>query len=323
MKLSGRLSSPPKKAVITRRLKYPLFYSRRLILNGTGIIEEVPWSYMLKTNDVTRTSKPRRTVGNEVMSATANARCTKIAVGYLAKSTMGKRRSPVWATRPGTECISQEAVPRFSVVDNDEENEARVIQRASDGDPTAFECLYRSHCKRVYAVCLRMVGNTADAEDLTQEAFLLLFRKLHTFRGESAFSTWLHRLVVNTVLMHLRRKSLLAVSTEEGSAREGETAPSSVDIAASDLLLEGSIDRINLGRCIAQLPAGSRAVFVMHDIQGYQHHEIAELLGRSEGVSKSQLHRARKRLRELLHEIQREKYRLKREAAQKMLCLPR
>src|SRR4029077_6812156 len=98
---------------------------------------------------------------------------------------------------------------------------------------------------------------------------------------------------------------------------DGETASSSIDIAAPDLSLEGSIDRINLGRCIAQLPAGSRAVFVMHDIQGYQHHEIAEILGRSEGVSKSQLHRARKRLRELLHEIQREKHRLKREAAQK------
>jgi RNA polymerase sigma-70 factor (ECF subfamily) len=164
-----------------------------------------------------------------------------------------------------------------------------------------------------------MVGNTTDAEDLTQEAFLLLFRKLHTFRGESAFSTWLHRLVVNTVLMHLRRKPLPAVSMEGGLAPDGETAPSSVDVATSDLLLEGSIDRINLGRCIAQLPAGSRAVFVMHDIQGYQHNEIAEMMGRSEGVSKSQLHRARKRLRELLHEIQREKYRDERKAAQKAL----
>jgi len=257
------------------------------------------------------------------MPVTAGARCTKIAGGSLAKPRVGNRRSLTWGARPGTECISKEAVPQFSSLASDKESEAEVLQRAREGDPTAFECLYRSHCKRVYAICLRMVGNTTDAEDLTQEAFLLLFRKLHTFRGESAFSTWLHRLVVNTVLMHLRRKSLPAVSMEEGSARDGETAPSSVDIAASDLLLEGSIDRINLGRCIAQLPAGSRAVFVMHDIQGYQHHEIAEMLGRSEGVSKSQLHRARKRLRELLHEIQREKHRLKREAAQKMLCLPR
>ena len=254
------------------------------------------------------------------MSAIANARCTKIAVGSLAKSTMGKWRSPVWVTRPRAECISQGAVPQFSAVGNDKESEAEVIRRACDGDPAAFECLYRSHCKRVYAVCLRMVGNTADAEDLTQEAFLLLYRKLHTFRGESAFSTWLHRLVVNTVLMRLRKKSLPVVSMGTGPAPDGETPPLNADIAASDLLLEGSIDRINLGRCIAQLPVGSRAIFVLHDIQGYQHHEIAEMLGRSEGVSKSQLHRARKRLRELLHEIQREKHRGERQAAQRTLC---
>ena len=254
------------------------------------------------------------------MPVTANARCAKLVIRSLAISTVEKRRRPVWGTRPGTECISKEAVPQFSSRTSDKESEAETIQRASEGDPTAFECLYRSHCKRVYAICLRMVGNTTDAEDLTQEAFLLLFRKLQTFRGESAFSTWLHRLVVNTVLMHLRKKSLPAVSMEGSSAPDGETAPPSIDIAASDLLLEGSIDRINLGRCIAQLPAGSRAVFVMHDIQGYQHNEIAEMLGRSEGVSKSQLHRARKRLRQLLHEIQREKYREKRVAAKKTLC---
>jgi RNA polymerase sigma-70 factor (ECF subfamily) len=165
-----------------------------------------------------------------------------------------------------------------------------------------------------------MVRNAAEAEDLTQEAFLQLFRKLHTFRGESAFSSWLHRLVVNIVLMHLRKKSLPAISIETASGPDDGTARSRMDIAAPDLLLEGSIDRINLGRCIAQLPVGSREIFVLHDIQGYQHNEIAEMLGRSEGVSKSQLHRARRRLRELLHEIQREKHRDKRMAAQKTLC---
>jgi RNA polymerase sigma-70 factor (ECF subfamily) len=199
-------------------------------------------------------------------------------------------------------------------------DDSEVIRRAQSGDASVFEHLYKSHCQRVYALCLRMVGNTTDAEDLTQEAFMLLFRKIQTFRGESAFSTWLHRLVVNTVLMHLRKKSLPAISIEAGSGSDGENVSPGIDIAAPDLSLEGSIDRINLGRCIAQLPAGSRAVFVMHDIQGYQHHEIAEILGRSEGVSKSQLHRARKRLRELLHEIQREKYRDERRAAQKTLC---
>jgi RNA polymerase sigma-70 factor (ECF subfamily) len=147
-----------------------------------------------------------------------------------------------------------------------------------------------------------------------------LYRKLHTFRGESAFSTWLHRLVVNTVLMRLRKKSLPAISIEAGPGPDDDTPAPAIDIAAPDLVLEGSIDRINLGRCIAQLPMGSRAIFVLHDIQGYQHHEIAEMLGRSEGVSKSQLHRARKRLRELLHEIQREKDHGERQAAQRALC---
>jgi RNA polymerase sigma-70 factor (ECF subfamily) len=120
--------------------------------------------------------------------------------------------------------------------------------------------------------------------------------------------------------MHLRKRSLPAISIDAGPSADDDTASPSLDIAAPDLRLEGSIDRINLGRCIAQLPAGSREIFVLHDIQGYQHHEIAEMLGRSEGVSKSQLHRARKRLRQLLHEIQREKYREKRVAAQKTLC---
>ena len=199
-------------------------------------------------------------------------------------------------------------------------DDSEVVRRAQAGDERIFESLYRSHCRRVYALCLRMVGNTAEAEDVTQEAFLLLFRKLHTFRGESAFSTWLYRLVVNTVLMHLRKKPLPAISIEAASGADDDAAASRMDIAASDVALEGSIDRINLGRCIAQLPAGSRKIFVLHDIQGYQHNEIAEILGCSEGASKSQLHKARKRLRALLHEIQREKCREKRVAAQKALC---
>jgi RNA polymerase sigma-70 factor, ECF subfamily len=205
-------------------------------------------------------------------------------------------------------------------IENEKLRDSEAVRRARDGDATALEYLYRLHCRRVYAICLRLVGNTTEAEDLTQEAFLLLFRKIHTFRGESAFSTWLYRLVVNIVLMHLRKKSLPAVSIEAVPGPDGEPVSSSIDIATPDLFLEGSIDRINLGRCIAQLPVGCRTIFVLHDIQGYAHHEIAEMLGRSEGVSKSQLHRARKRLRELLHEIQREKYRGERLAAQKTIC---
>jgi RNA polymerase sigma-70 factor (ECF subfamily) len=147
-----------------------------------------------------------------------------------------------------------------------------------------------------------------------------LFRKIHTFRGESAFSTWLHRLAVNIVLMRLRKKLPPTYSIEASLDPDDETTlphPASM-IGAPDLLLEGSIDRINLERCIEQLPMGYRTIFVLHDIEGYEHHEIAEILGRSVGVSKSQLHKARTRLRELLHEVQREKTRDERMTALKM-----
>jgi RNA polymerase sigma-70 factor (ECF subfamily) len=243
------------------------------------------------------------------MQVTANARCRKIVVGSLARPTVERRRSLNWDARSRTECISKKAAPPVSTIASDKLSEAEAIRRARYGDRTVFEFLYRLHSRRVYAVCLRMLGNTAEAEDLTQETFLLLLRKIHTFRGESAFSTWLHRLAVNLVLMRLRKKSPPIISIEAASDPDDETASPSIDIGAPDLLLEGSIDRINLERCLKRLPAGYRAIFVLHDIQGYQHKEIAEILGRSVGVSKSQLHKARARLRELLHEVQREKAR--------------
>jgi len=252
------------------------------------------------------------------MQVTANAGCRKIVVGSLARPTVGKRRSQNWDARLSTQCISKKTAPPVSAIASDKLNEAEAIERARNGDRAAFEYLYRSHSRRVYAVCLRMVGNTTEAEDLTQEAFLLLFRKIHTFRGESAFSTWLHRLAVNIVLMHLRKKSPPIVSIEATPDPEEETASPSIDIGKPDLLLEGAVDRINLKRCIAQLPVGYRSIFVLHDIQGYQHNEIAEILGRSVGDSKSQLHKARMRLRELLHEVQREKARDERLAAAKL-----
>src|SRR4029077_20444937 len=140
------------------------------------------------------------------MPVTANATFRKIVVAPLARPIVEKRRSSNRDARPSTECISKKAAPPISTIASDKLNEAETIERARNGDRAAFEYLYRSHSRRVYAVCLRMVGNTTEAEDLTQEAFLLLFRKIHTFRGESAFSTWLHRLAVNIVLMHLRKK---------------------------------------------------------------------------------------------------------------------
>jgi RNA polymerase sigma-70 factor (ECF subfamily) len=252
------------------------------------------------------------------MPVTANARCGKIVLGSLARPTIEKRRSLNCEARSNTEGISQKATPPVSPIDSEQMSEAEAIRSARDGDPTAFEFLYRLHGRRVYAVCLRMLVNTAEAEDLTQEAFLLLLRKIHTFRGESAFSTWLHRLVVNLVLMRLRKKSPPIVSIEAAPDPDDETVPPSIDVGAPDLLLEGSIDRINLERSIRQLPAGYRRVFVLHDIQGYEHNEIAELMGRSVGDSKSQLHKARTRMREQLHEIRRDQARHERMAAAKM-----
>ena len=223
-----------------------------------------------------------------------------------------------WDAHPSAERISKKAAPPVAPFASDKLSEAEAIQGARDGDGTAFEYLYRLHSRRVYAVCLRMVGDTTEAEDLTQEAFLLLFRKIHTFRGESAFSTWLHRLAVNVVLMSLRKKSLPAVSVELTPGPDDETGSPSIDIGAPDLSLEGSIDRINLERCLEQLPVGYRTIFVLHDVHGYEHHEIAEILGRSVGDSKSQLHKARTRLRELLHELQRDKARDERLTAAKL-----
>jgi RNA polymerase sigma-70 factor, ECF subfamily len=252
------------------------------------------------------------------MPVTANARCRRIVVGSLARPTVEKWRSFDQDARSGTECISKKAAPSVSSVATDTLSEAEVIQRAREGDRTAFEYLYRLHRRRVYAVCLRMIGDTTEAEDLTQEAFLLLFRKIHTFRGESAFSTWLYRLTVNLVLMRLRKNSPPIVSIEPTPDPDDETASPSIDIGAPDLLLEGAIDRINLECCLKRLPVGYRTVFVLHDVQGYEHGEIAEILGRSVGDSKSQLHKARTRLRKLLHEPQREKARDERLAAAKL-----
>jgi RNA polymerase sigma-70 factor, ECF subfamily len=178
-------------------------------------------------------------------------------------------------------------------------NEAGAIERAKQGDALAFQELYDKHKRRVYSLCLRMTANTAEAEDLTQEAFLQLYRKIGTFRGESAFSTWLHRLSVNVVLMHLRKKSLPVVSLEE-TTQPGEEDTPKKDFGAEDLALAGSIDRLQLQRAVNDLPPGYRTIFVLHDIEGYEHNEIAGIVGCSIGNSKSQLHKARMKLRDLL-----------------------
>lgn len=177
--------------------------------------------------------------------------------------------------------------------------EAEVIRRAKHGDEAAFEQIYRQHSGRVHALCFRMIGNREEAAELTQEAFLQLFRKLHTFRGASALSTWLHRLTVNVVLMSLRRKRPVAISLE-GAQEDNESGGPRFEIGSLDPVLKGAVDRLNLRRAIAQLPPGYKQVFILHDVYGYEHREIAAILRCSVGNTKSQVHKARMRLRELL-----------------------
>jgi RNA polymerase sigma-70 factor, ECF subfamily len=177
--------------------------------------------------------------------------------------------------------------------------EPEVLARAQAGDHQAFAQLYSLHKRRIYSLCLRMVGNVAEAEDLTQEAFLQLHRKIATFRGDSAFSTWLHRLAINVVLMQLRKKGLSLISLDEAMEPSQDDGPSR-SFGAPDLALTGAIDRLALERAIAELPAGYRLIFILHDVEGFEHNEIASMLDCSIGNSKSQLHKARLKLRDAL-----------------------
>lgn len=174
-----------------------------------------------------------------------------------------------------------------------------LVRRAQMGDEEAFAALFQQHKGRVYSVCLLMTKDVAEAEDLTQEAFLQVFRTVGSFRGESAFSTWLHRVAVNTVLMKLRRrKAPPTVSLDEPVVSE---SPSLMrDIGRNDPDLTGLVDRITLNRAMEELPQGCREIFALHEVEGYQHHEIATLLDCSIGNSKSQLHKAKLKLRGLL-----------------------
>ena len=170
-----------------------------------------------------------------------------------------------------------------------------LARAAGEGDMAAFEELYKRHNRRVYSVCLRMTHNVSEAEDLTQEAFIQLFRKIGSFRGDSAFTTWLHRLAVNQVLMHFRKKSVKLERTTE----EGET-PVQIVHGSENPNKMPVLDRISLDRAIAKLPPGYRSVFVLHDVEGHEHDDIARMLGVAVGTSKSQLHKARMKLRRLL-----------------------
>ncbi len=170
-----------------------------------------------------------------------------------------------------------------------------LTQAASTGDMGAFEEIYQRHHRRVYSICLRMLQNAYEAEDLTQDVFIQLYRKVGSFRGDSAFTTWLHRMTVNQVLMHFRKRNVKYEKTTE----EGDT-PDQVVAGTADPDKMPIVDKIALESAIDQLPTGYKNVFVLHDVEGFEHEEVARILGCSVGTSKSQLHKARLKLRKLL-----------------------
>jgi RNA polymerase sigma-70 factor, ECF subfamily len=170
-----------------------------------------------------------------------------------------------------------------------------LTQAAAKGDIVAFEEIYQRHHRRVYSICLRMLQNTFEAEDLTQDVFIQLYRKIDSFRGDSAFTTWLHRMTVNQVLMHFRKRNVKYEKTTE----EGETPDQIVNGSANPEKMR-IVDKIALENAIEQLPDGYKNVFVLHDVEGFEHEEVARILGCSVGTSKSQLHKARLKLRKLL-----------------------
>ena len=185
-----------------------------------------------------------------------------------------------------------------TVFDTKQATDHALVQRAAGGDMQSFAELFERHNRRVYSLCLRMTQNVSEAEDLAQEVFVQLFRKIGSFRGESAFTTWLHRLTVNQVLMHFRKKKV----RDEKMTEDGKT-PDQIVTGTDNPNRMPVVDRIALDNAIAQLPPGYRAIFILHDVEGYEHEEIARMRGCSVGTSKSQLHKARLKLRRLLKQM--------------------
>ena len=175
----------------------------------------------------------------------------------------------------------------------------KAIRSFNQGDIQSFEFIYRSYCEFVHRICLRMLRDPIEAEDATQDVFVCVYRKINTFRGESAFSSWLYRLTTNSVLMRFRKNKHKNAWISLEDHREEETASCS-KISGRDMKQSSLLERIDLQTAIDVLPEGYKSAFVLHEIQGYDHHEIAKMFGHSAGNSKSQLHKARLRLRNLL-----------------------
>lgn len=178
--------------------------------------------------------------------------------------------------------------------------EREAVLRAKQGEIEGFNQIYRLHCKRVYGHCLRMLGTAMEAEDLTQEVFLQVFRKIHTFRADSRLSTWLHRLTVNIVLMHFRRKNPPSLSLEQAGSPDFGSNAAAKGIEERERLSSHVLDGLNLERAVCRLPWTWRLVFLLHDVQGYKHEEIARAMKCSVSSSKGLLHKAHLRLRLLL-----------------------
>ena len=188
--------------------------------------------------------------------------------------------------------VSDTIGPFPSTIGEEKAAALECIRRAQAGDVDAFEQLYREHAGRIYALSLRLSGgDSSDATELMQDVFIRAWRRLSTFRGDCAFASWLHRLAVNTMLENTRserRRTARVLPMDDTSRLEGAARSSGVDL------------RMDMEDAIASLPKGARLAFVLHDVEGYQHQEIAEQLGVSVGTIKAQLHRARRLLRERL-----------------------
>ena len=211
-----------------------------------------------------------------------------IAFGFEEASNPALRQSPA------VEAVFVPASDAAEIPDASSPDLA-LCQKAAAGNLAAFEMIYQRYHRRTYSLCLRMTSSQTEAEDLTQEVFIQLFRKVGSFRGDSAFSTWLHRLTVNQVLMHFRRRSV----KNEKVSDDGEM-PEQAVAGTSNPNKMPVVDRIAIKNAIAELPRGYRNVFVLHDVEGYEHEEVARMLSISVGTSKSQLHKARLKLRGLL-----------------------
>jgi RNA polymerase sigma-70 factor, ECF subfamily len=176
--------------------------------------------------------------------------------------------------------------------------DSELLRRALAGEADAFGALYEMHKNKIYSLCLRMTCNKAEAEDLMQDAFLQVLRKLSSFRGDSSLSTWIYRVAINTVLMHFRKRIPHQCSLDEPMSDRGDTWKR--EFGRSDARLSKTVERVALKRALQELPPGYRTIFELHEVSGYEHREIARLLNCSVGNSKSQLHKAKQRMRELL-----------------------